>query len=115
MPGDGLFTSTLLHLFDALVKLLEQFLEVARVLLKCGAVAIYVSFDDAHVYMFLSVTSGGRIAGRPQGSSPFVGAGVGMMRGGGRYWRARGPPAGPSPALPTSTVAQRADTRPLKP
>jgi hypothetical protein len=56
MPGDGLFTSALLHLFDALVKLLEQILEVARVLLKCGAIAIYVSFDDAHVCMFLPTT-----------------------------------------------------------
>src|SRR6266567_904047 len=85
MPGDGLLASTLLHLFDALVKLLEQFLEVARVLLKCGAVAIYVSFDDAHVYMFLSVIGGALKEKRPQGSSPSVGAGVGTMRGGGLY------------------------------
>src|SRR6266516_861388 len=68
MPGNGLFASALLHPFDALVKLLEQFLEVARVLLKCGAVAIYVSFDDAHVYMFLSVVAGSLKKRRPKGS-----------------------------------------------
>src|SRR5258707_4172255 len=112
MPGDGLFTSTLLHLFDALVKLLEQFLEVARVLLKCGAVAIYVSFDDTHVCMFLSVTSGGRIAGRPQGSSPSVGAGAGVIRGGGLFWPPPRPTTAASPRRSTITPLPASERRP---
>src|SRR5215469_10394688 len=35
-----------------------------------------------------------------------VGAGVGMVWGGGLYGRPRGPPPGPSPAPPTVTLVQ---------
>src|SRR6266567_7098394 len=43
---------------------------------------------------------------RRESPSPSVGAGVGMMRGGGLYGRPRSPPLRPSLAPPTATLVQ---------
>src|SRR5712692_1989421 len=52
--GNCIRSTSLLHLAHPLIKLLDQLLKSARILLIVGTVTLYLCFDDAHKCLFLS-------------------------------------------------------------